>query len=320
MKPGKQAFFHFMGNNHAMRHAIMKKLKQMKRMKQLPALYTPGILLGTLLLLGGCSSSKQAADAPLQKSSWQQTPLVIDGSDSDWVQPLANYDRREKMSYAVTNDNEHLYLRLSTNDEQTQQKILQGGLTVWINTHGERTEEKAAGIAFPTGNTHEGGKSILTAGRPEMYKNKIAALDNVKDYSLYGFTRERDMKNYNYGESNEQGVELKIDFNNAGALIYEAAVPLSSLFPKNNGLGKSIAVGFVLDEAPQQTARRRNGGGGGVSIGGGLGMGSFGSGGGVGLSIGSGALGRIGGGGGRLRQSKIWQLVTLAKPSGHSGN
>jgi hypothetical protein len=286
----------------------------MKKNMQWPVLPAAGILLGGLLLLGGCRSSRESADS-LQPSAWQQTALTIDGSDSDWPQPLPNYDRKEKLAYAVTNDNDNLYIRLSTKDEQTQQKIIQGGLTVWLNTRGERTDQGAAGIAFPTGNTHEGGKSILTAGRPEMYKNKVAALDAIKDYSLYGFTKDHDMKNYNYGDSNELGIDLKIDFNEAGALVYEAAVPLAALFNKGKGLGKSIAVGLIIDEAPQQAARRRNGGGG-VSIGGGLGMGSFGSGGGVGLSIGSGALGRIGGGGGRLRQSKIWQQVTLAKPSG----
>jgi hypothetical protein len=74
---------------------------------------------------------------------------------------------------------------------------------------------------------------------------------------------------------------------------------------------RTIALGFVLESLPEQGGSR-GGRGGGVSIGGGIGMGSFGSGGGIGLSLGSGALGSIGGRK-QPKPAKIWQELLLAR-------
>jgi len=279
--------------------------------------YATSVLLAFLLMINyGCGSSKAAADASYpQNNAWQSQPLTIDGDDADWVKPLPFHSDKEKLDYAITNDSTNLYITLSTRDEQTQQKILQGGLTVWINTSAEKTDQGAAGISFPTGLDAGRKRSILPTSGP-ITANKVIALDNVTDYTLFGFS-DKGVEHFDYGQSNSQNIELKINFNGANELIYEAAVPLRSIYPRSGTArfaGRNMAVGFIIDGVPPQPGDNGNGGGG-VSIGGGVGTGTFGSGGGVGLSIGTG-LGRIGGGKGRrYKQSKIWQLVSLAKPS-----
>jgi hypothetical protein len=146
--------------------------------------------------------------------------------------------------------------------------------------------------------------------------NKNAALANAKDYSLFGFTKVQSVENYDLGRENPDGIEVNIGLNNTGALVYEAIVPFTALFNQSgavNAPGRDIAIGLVIDDVPGEQGQR-GGRGGGVSIGGGLGFGSFGSAGGLGLSIGTGALG---GGRGRqgtaLKQTKIWKEFTLAK-------
>ena len=263
-----------------------------------------------LMAFYGCGSSRSAASNDYaQTTSWQSQPLVVDGSDSDWVKPLPFQDNKQKLSYKVSNDSNNLYIVMSTADEQMQQKIMQGGLTVWINTGAQKTEEGAAGINFPTGASSRRGKAILPIAGPAS-KNKVMALDQLKDYSLFGFD-DNGVENVDYGKPNNKGIELNIGFNHSNELTYEASVPLKSIFPKSSAstyTRKTIAVGFIIDALPPQPGDRDNGGG--VSVGGGLGMGSYGSG--VGLSIGTG-LGRIGGKGSRFKQSKIWQVFTLSR-------
>src|ERR1035437_4912287 len=109
------------------------------------------VLVLLFLLVCGCRSSKSAQqDLASQTAAWQKRPLIIDGSDSDWIKPLPYFDRKEKLSYAVSNDKDNIYLMLSTKDPQEQQKILQGGMTVWINRQAQKDENTAVGIGFPT--------------------------------------------------------------------------------------------------------------------------------------------------------------------------
>src|ERR1700722_2264514 len=92
-----------------------------------------GIIL--LLLAAGCSSSRQtegtAGSSP--KTIWQSRPLTIDGSDRDWVKPLPYLVHEENVSYLISNDQQNLYILLSTPSRQEQQKIIQGGMSVWVN-------------------------------------------------------------------------------------------------------------------------------------------------------------------------------------------
>lgn len=277
----------------------------------------------SFILVAGCRSSKIDKDNSLsQVAVWQRQPLVIDGSDGDWNKPLPYYDKKEKVSYAVSNDKNNLYIILSARGQQEQQKILGGGLTVWINNQAQKANSEAIGIGFPLGHRPTRESSIMAQARPDQYQNKRNSVDDdLASYTLYGFKKDETVQNYDSGQPNEEGVEVRIGFNTLGELIYEAKVPLASIYPQNssaNFTGKSIAVGwFVEGLPPTEEGRRGGGGGGGVSIGGGIGMGSFGSGGGIGLSLGSGAFGGRGGRGADRQlyeETQLWQVVTLARP------
>ena len=259
-------------------------------------------------LLAGCGSAKTNAEKELAYTGvWQAQPLVIDGNDNDWAKPLPYSDK--DVAYRISNDSVYLYIQLSAKQGLTQQKILQAGLTVWINNAAETSDQNAARIACPTRNNRSGRSTTIATNSAG---GRAMAQDNIKDYMLFGFSDEG-VDNYNYGDSNRAGVEVKLDFNEAGELIYEAAVPLRSLYPKttlHRYAGRNLAVGIFIEALPSQNGG--NNGGGGVSIGGGLGMGSYGSGGGVGLSIGTGAFG-LGGGGKKYKPTKLWQIVPIAR-------
>ncbi len=275
------------------------------------------ILMITLSAIGffsACSSSKNSQQSDIaQTVPYQKDSLIANGEDADWVKPLPFYDEKTGLSYAVTNDKENLYILATSKNETTIQRVLRAGLTVLLNSHGVKEEAGAAGIVFPTGNRVQKGDKLLN-DRPELQQNKHVALDAVQDYSLFGFHDIKSPQNFDYGKKNAAGIELGIGLNSANELVYEAVIPLRSFL---NGLEiihlnrKNIAVGFILDNIPGQSNGR--GGGGGISIGGGLGFGSYGSGGGMGISIGSGSLGRIGGGNRAGKPTKFWKELLLAK-------
>jgi len=270
-------------------------------------------IVSMLVIFTACSSSKNSQQPDIvQPGHWQSNTLFINGDDSDWVKPLMYLDTKQNLAYTVSNDKDNLYILASTNNETTIQRILSGGLTVYLNNHGVKDEPGAGGISFPTGKITRQANKMMN-DRPEYRNNKHVALDAVQDYSLFGFNTIKTQQNFDYGKANAEGIEVGIGLNNAGELVYKAMVPLSAFLNKSdisNAGRKSFTIGFVLEPLPPQSGSR--GGGGGVSIGGGIGMGSFGSGGGIGVSIGSGALGRIGGGRNN-RQVKIWREIMLAK-------
>ena len=103
------------------------------------------------LSLAGCRSSRsdQQAAAP-QGAVWQQSPLLIDGSARDWPKTMSWYDPKEQLAWTVSNDRDNIYIMLTTKDRLEEQKIIGGGLTVWVNPLAEKNDNGAMGIAFPT--------------------------------------------------------------------------------------------------------------------------------------------------------------------------
>jgi hypothetical protein len=265
-------------------------------------------------LLSSCGGSRNLAqNNPVATSQWQQDSVFIDGNADDWSQPLPFADSKLGIRYGFANDSNYVLIRLASNNEGMIQRILRGGLTVFLNNRGAKDENGAAAIVFPTGNRVQKGDRMLN-DKPELLQNKRMALNAVADYSLFGFPNSKTPENYDYGKPNPDGIELAVGLNTAGELIYEAAIPLRTLYANatpNAALRKALAVEFSIDNIPGETGRR--GGGGGISFGGGLGFGSFGTGGGVGLSIGTGSLGRIGGGS-TGKPTRFWPELVLTTP------
>jgi hypothetical protein len=286
----------------------------------------PSICLVTLpvtvlLLAGACSSSRNsegAAASPQAATQWQSRPLVIDGRDDDWSKPLPYSLPSENIRYAITNDAQNLYILLSTQSPQEQTKIIRGGMSVWVNTSGEKSNGDAVGIGYPLDEHSDPDRNLMAEAQPQRYQNdKPMTLADKKEYALYGFSKDSAIQNYTYIESNPQGIEVRMDFNNAGELIYEASIPLTTLYPKHNPstsyAALSPAVGIFIEGLPPGTnVPRGQGGGSPVGFGLGAGTGTFGSGVGMGLSFGV-PMGRGGRSNKQLYgETQIWKVVQLA--------
>jgi len=284
----------------------------------------PAIVLP--LFFTACSSSRNAtgssaAEGPV--SQWQSRPLDIDGSDRDWANPLPYNVKAERVSYSISNDDQNLYVLLSTADRQEQQKIIQGGMSVWVNPKGEENKGDAVGIGYPLDEHSDPDRKLMEEAQPQRYQAKQpVTLEQKKTYSLYGFSRDSSIQSYTYGDTNVAGVRMQMDFNNDGVLIYEAAIPLQAIY---SGVtppypAHHLTVGIFIEPLPATARIPRDGGGtSGLSFGLGGGMGTFGSGAGMGIGLGH----EFGIGGGRkpnktlFDEAQIWQVVQLARSAAH---
>jgi hypothetical protein len=276
-----------------------------------------------VLLAAGCGSSRQtegsAATAPT-KAIWQSQPIYIDGSDNDWVRPLPYSVKEEFVGYSISNDEKNLYVLLTTASRQEQQKMIEGGMSVWVNTKGDQSNGDAVGIGYPLNEQNDRDRQLMQEAQPQRYQNKTVKLEDKHTYALYGFNKDTTIRSYNYGDSNPVGVNMRMDYNNRGELVYEAAIPLQSLYPGHTpGTPypmENLAVGIFIEPLPSGSRVPRGGGGSGPGFGIGLGTGFGGFGSGVGMGMG--VSHEFGAGGKRagktlFDEAQIWRVVKLAQ-------
>jgi hypothetical protein len=100
------------------------------------------VLFAACLLISGC-------DAQEVRTRWADRPITVDGDDSDWAAIPTTYLKDSPVQLGLRNDNDNLYVLLSSVDPSWAMAIRFGNLTLWFDTTGE-TEEKR-GLRFRGG-------------------------------------------------------------------------------------------------------------------------------------------------------------------------
>lgn len=106
--------------------------------------YSQTVLLPFALILAACFSACSSS-IELQ-SNWIGTGIIIDGYSKDWsnyMKPIQD----KKVNLGFNNDNEYLYLCLTTEDKAAINQIVRSGLIVWLKS--EKGERKEFGIQYP---------------------------------------------------------------------------------------------------------------------------------------------------------------------------
>lgn len=231
---------------------------------------------------------------------WQEQPIIIDGSSGDWKIPYPYYDEDAMLGYSVTNDSENLYITVQTGDAATQLKILEGGLTVWVDKTGKQDEVTAINFPIPANYKNRqhakdgsysreqnepdpGPQEAVQKRIIEMQQNVKKAIAAADEYSLQGF------KGCNFQfpvkAENSCGIVVRIDMDQDNELIWEAKIPFKAFYFKSKiertDKNRTIAICFETtgskrpDGQATRTVRGRGRSGGfRPSIGiGGMGMG-----------------------------------------------
>lgn len=304
------------------------------------------ILICCSTLLLGLDSLTAADRSPAMVSVWCPTPPVVDGSDAEWPETSSTIPGTTVL-LSVSNDADHLYVRLRATERPAQMQLLYGGLTIWVDPSGG--EKKALGIKYPVpttlpalgardgrgrapggagggpgGRPGQGGQS---GGQPPLHEPRSAGGRPVpppvpvdpseivpRRLELLGPDKD-DVRSLVLDHVPGISVSLaRAD----DVLVYELKVPLakSATAPYSVGAmsGATIGLGFETTKLERAKAPERPG----ASPGGGSGMGMGG------ISMGMPGMGR-GGPSGESKPDlpkpwKVWTRVALASPPGASGS
>ena len=266
------------------------------------------------------------------KSLWQSIPVTVDGKAKEWSIPLHIYDTKTKLNYSVSNDAQNLYICLRATDDQVEKGIMRYGLQLWIDTTGKKNQQ--VGIQFPmvqrmdaseqgSGQKRHGGDDNGGQGQQYTYTAPDTSRINRQHRTFVAGAKEMRLSGFRTVSDglmelpDDYGIQVAINWDSAGTMIYEAAIPFKTFFkstlsaPDTN---KVLGISFNFTVTPQHTNSGEGGGhgGGGGMRGGGMGgMGGGGMGGGGGMHGGGG--GGHGGSGSAEPEKQIsWAAFKLA--------
>lgn len=266
------------------------------------------IYIIVILITAGCS---------VYESTFQDPPLKIDGSSSDWTTTLDSKNNNS-YSHGISNDNENLYVRINVNDPSIQRKIILAGLTVWIDTTGKKKEN--FGITCPIQKIPSSKMNRSLMGIPKWDNNQIL------DAEFIGF--EKSIEPY-YISNNPYKVEVSINQDEFKSLYYEMKIPFKSIYSNCSNISlKTLSIGLETGALKipsqginNQAVKMAGGGKGGGGTRGGGGRGGGGRGG-ASSGMPGGNMGGTSGGTPHnssmtdlTRPTKVWiKNILLAKP------
>ncbi len=104
-----------------------------------------GIMLVAAVLMLTVVFAAYGKDRPVD-SRWAASPLTIDGLPDDWEGDPFHMEKKVKAEYAFRNDSDTLFVFFKFNDVKYLSSIEITGMTLWVNTGGEKNKD--AGIRF----------------------------------------------------------------------------------------------------------------------------------------------------------------------------
>jgi len=264
-------------------------------------------------------------------SVWKNRDVSIDGSAAEW-NDVIQYDDDANVGIGALNDDQYLYLCLSSGDRDLASQVFKNGLTLRFTCASQNGRRFA--IRFPLGMSGRPGtmQGVRPGTRMEMAQNPDRAGDMKPDNSMQQAMKESALQALAIigpGKNDTCPLQVKIAAQRGIAvglkpsdskLIYEIKVPLhlSAEYAHAIGIAPGDSLIKVSVESSAAKAQQPQGGpgGGGGGMGGGPGGGGMGGGGG-----GPGGPGGPGGGSQSAMQSSGSSfsesfIIHLAKQSG----
>jgi len=200
------------------------------------SLFLSFLLFLSTAFLAGCGEREL-------NSKWRNREIIVDGIDTEWEGARLFLDK-EKVTIGLLNDENDLYVRISSRDRTMQSQILMRGLTIWFDSKGDR--KKTFGIHFPIGMRSD-RREMMSRENPDntdLSQKMIEIMQN--ELEICG-TGEEDITRLLTADIKERGVNVKMG-SSKGNLVCELKVPLakSELQPYAIGADttKIIGIGF----------------------------------------------------------------------------
>lgn len=259
---------------------------------------------------------------------------VHDGKLTEWDQSKLATDSDSKISYAIDNDGEYLYIGLHIPDIATQMKMMRTGMSVYIDLKGKKKTNR--GIEFPivqeqsqAGFGPPGGEQspARNRGRGEAPDPATIKMNQIFMRNGMVLTRFKAIKLSGFGNNGIQdlnvpgSVQVAYKCDTTEVVEFEYKIPLSMLEETALLSNKQITLGFKIHAMAMPSDASMGAGGGGA--GGGFGGGSprGGGPGGGGPGGGGRAPGGAGGGPGSggmnrdamMKEQSFWTTYTFTQ-------
>jgi hypothetical protein len=137
---------------------------------------------------------------------------------------LSDYIPSEKgeVLYCLSNDDKNIYVDVIITESINQNKLLQMGMTVWINEDGKA--RKITGIRYPIGAQYSRGQ---TRGREaENSLVKVSPLSQANTIELVGY---KSVKPTRFSSNNTDNIRGSVKYDKDGNLLCSMIIPDSKL-------------------------------------------------------------------------------------------
>lgn len=161
--------------------------------------------------------------ADLINTRWAFSPIVADGSLSDWPDSLSMFNEATNLFYGLANDDKNVYLAIRSASKQDLTKILAGGISFSANIEGKKKD--APTVIFPVLDRTP-GKSRNTREQPEVEERQKQILSRIKDIKVAGF---KEIIDGGISLQNTYGIRASASFDKNNNLVQEIIIPLSLL-------------------------------------------------------------------------------------------
>jgi len=192
-----------------------------------------------LLLLFTAAANAQKLPNVQQTSLRAPADIKIDGKTTEWGDKFQAYNHATDVFYALSNDDNNLYLTIQATDYSIINHIKNGGISLTISTTGKKIIKDGMRVTYPE--FDKNGKPTITSkklfetrsGSPVTVKQADSlALVNTKNWNDKSkLIRVSGIKGIDSLISvyNEDGIKAAVAFNNQFACTYELAVNLKLL-------------------------------------------------------------------------------------------
>ena len=204
------------------------------------------------------------------------TNVRIDGKITEW-QAFAADNKRTELLYTLANDEKNLYLVIKSSTKEVINKIMAGGISFTVNVEGKKKDGSKVTYPLIARNNRNQGQRPQGGGqgRPQggggfqnrnqqdpKQRDSIATvqrkvqLAGIKEIKVSGIKSVQDSLISIY---NEYGIKAAANIDEAGAFVYELALPISVLELK---VGKEFAYQIKVNGLSAMGFGGGNGGGG----------------------------------------------------------
>lgn len=181
-----------------------------------------------------------------------------DASSESFTPATSDYVVAKKgvFLYCLSNDDKNIYVDVKVIESIEENRVLQMGMTLWINTDGKSRRE--TGIRYPVGAKYSKGQGGGGGSQTNDLTTQITPLTQANTISLVGF---KDVKPTKFPSSNTDNIRGTAKYDKDGNLLIAITIPMEKLPVAEKGSDKDVpAMNFAIEYGSPPSGGGQSGG------------------------------------------------------------